>query len=205
MMRILLVTLLLASGTAHAADLVVGFSAAITSIDPHFHTLASNNATNRHVFDRLVPGRWNGRSGFAWITRFAASQPWSKRCRSRSRPRGSHAEKRRSGSAAGAVCRAGCRPTCAPWSRPPMPQPAWARATAAATPYPPSLRCWRRRLRHANGLIGDTRFETGSIRKLSNSALIGRGLAVSGDPRGRAVAQAQDEVQRMAVSRAHRG
>ncbi|MGG5822568.1 ABC transporter substrate-binding protein [Falsiroseomonas sp. HW251] len=54
MVRLLLAALLLLPGPARADDLTVGFSAAITSLDPHFHTLGSNNAINRHVFDRLI-------------------------------------------------------------------------------------------------------------------------------------------------------
>jgi peptide/nickel transport system substrate-binding protein len=53
-LRAALAALLLAPAGATAADLTIGFSASITSLDPHFHTLGSNNAINRHVFDRLV-------------------------------------------------------------------------------------------------------------------------------------------------------
>jgi peptide/nickel transport system substrate-binding protein len=37
-----------------AADLVVGLSADVTSIDPHYHNLTPNNAVAAHLFDYLV-------------------------------------------------------------------------------------------------------------------------------------------------------
>jgi peptide/nickel transport system substrate-binding protein len=56
---------LLAAVSAHAADLRIGMSAEPSSLDPHFHNLASNNNIAAHVFEtltkfdsdsRLVPG-----------------------------------------------------------------------------------------------------------------------------------------------------
>ena len=39
---------------AYAANLVVGLSADITSVDPHYHNLTPNNAVAAHLFDYLV-------------------------------------------------------------------------------------------------------------------------------------------------------
>ena len=39
---------------AHAADLTIGLSTPITSLDPHFHNLTPNNSLNRHVFETLI-------------------------------------------------------------------------------------------------------------------------------------------------------
>jgi peptide/nickel transport system substrate-binding protein len=39
---------------AQAADLTVGLSTPITSLDPHFHNLTPNNSLARHVFETLV-------------------------------------------------------------------------------------------------------------------------------------------------------
>ena len=39
---------------ASAQDITVGYGTAVTSIDPHFHNLASNIKLSIHVFDRLV-------------------------------------------------------------------------------------------------------------------------------------------------------
>ena len=39
---------------ALAADLTVGLSTPITSLDPHFHNLTPNNSLGRHVFETLV-------------------------------------------------------------------------------------------------------------------------------------------------------
>jgi len=44
---------LLPAGAA-AQTLVLGLSADVTSIDPHFHNTSSNNAASRHVFETLV-------------------------------------------------------------------------------------------------------------------------------------------------------
>jgi peptide/nickel transport system substrate-binding protein len=48
-----LTTFLLAA-TANAADLTVGLSTPVTSLDPHFHNLTPNNSLGRHVFETLV-------------------------------------------------------------------------------------------------------------------------------------------------------
>jgi len=51
------VAALLATGFAtlsHAADLTVGLSTPITSLDPHFHNLSPNNSLGRHVFETLI-------------------------------------------------------------------------------------------------------------------------------------------------------
>src|ERR1700684_4338434 len=39
---------------AHGQTLVVASSAPVTSIDPHYHTLAPNESFASHVYDRLV-------------------------------------------------------------------------------------------------------------------------------------------------------
>ena len=39
---------------ALAADLTVGLSTPITSLDPHFHNLTPNNSLGRHVFETLI-------------------------------------------------------------------------------------------------------------------------------------------------------
>ena len=41
-------------GSAQAADLTVGLSTPVTSLDPHFHNLTPNNSLGRHVFETLV-------------------------------------------------------------------------------------------------------------------------------------------------------
>ncbi|MBL8697201.1 MAG: ABC transporter substrate-binding protein [Alphaproteobacteria bacterium] len=40
--------------TAVAQDLTIGLQGSITSIDPHFHALATNNNVAQHLFDRLI-------------------------------------------------------------------------------------------------------------------------------------------------------
>ena len=40
--------------SVHAANLVVGLGADVTSIDPHYHNLTPNNAVAAHLFDTLV-------------------------------------------------------------------------------------------------------------------------------------------------------
>lgn len=39
---------------AEAADLTIGLSTPVTSLDPHFHNLTPNNSLGRHVFETLV-------------------------------------------------------------------------------------------------------------------------------------------------------
>jgi peptide/nickel transport system substrate-binding protein len=39
---------------AHAANIVIGLSADVTAIDPHYHNLTPNNAVATHLFDFLV-------------------------------------------------------------------------------------------------------------------------------------------------------
>jgi len=41
-------------GTAAAADLTMGLGGAVSSMDPHYHNVATNNMINRHIFGRLV-------------------------------------------------------------------------------------------------------------------------------------------------------
>ncbi len=41
-------------GLARAADLTIGLSSPITSLDPHFHNLTPNNQIARHVFETLI-------------------------------------------------------------------------------------------------------------------------------------------------------
>jgi len=45
---------LLFGAAAHAADLTIGLSTPVTSLDPHFHNLTPNNSLGRHVFETLV-------------------------------------------------------------------------------------------------------------------------------------------------------
>ncbi len=45
-------TLFVAS--AYAADLTIGLSTPVTSLDPHFHNLTPNNSLGRHVFETLI-------------------------------------------------------------------------------------------------------------------------------------------------------
>jgi peptide/nickel transport system substrate-binding protein len=45
---------LLLGASAHAADLTIGLSTPVTSLDPHFHNLTPNNSLGRHVFETLV-------------------------------------------------------------------------------------------------------------------------------------------------------
>ncbi|EHL96905.1 ABC transporter, substrate-binding protein, family 5 [Acetobacteraceae bacterium AT-5844] len=49
------------AGSAAAADLRIGLSAPVTSIDPHFANAAPNSAFARHVFDTLVMRGPDGR------------------------------------------------------------------------------------------------------------------------------------------------
>jgi peptide/nickel transport system substrate-binding protein len=41
-------------GTAAARDVIIGVKLEPSSIDPHYHNLAPNNAIARHIFDRLI-------------------------------------------------------------------------------------------------------------------------------------------------------
>jgi peptide/nickel transport system substrate-binding protein len=54
--RCLAAALLAASlaGPAAAQTLTMGYAAAVTTIDPHFHNLGPNNMLGMHIFDRLV-------------------------------------------------------------------------------------------------------------------------------------------------------
>jgi peptide/nickel transport system substrate-binding protein len=45
---------LLLGASAYAADLTIGLSTPVTSLDPHFHNLTPNNSLGRHVFETLV-------------------------------------------------------------------------------------------------------------------------------------------------------
>jgi peptide/nickel transport system substrate-binding protein len=45
---------LLFGAAVHAADLTIGLSTPVTSLDPHFHNLTPNNSLGRHVFETLV-------------------------------------------------------------------------------------------------------------------------------------------------------
>ena len=38
----------------HSANIVIGLSADVTAIDPHYHNLTPNNAVATHLFDFLV-------------------------------------------------------------------------------------------------------------------------------------------------------
>jgi len=50
----LFLAVMLGSGFAVAAELTIGSKLEPSSIDPHYHNLGPNNATARHIFDRLV-------------------------------------------------------------------------------------------------------------------------------------------------------
>ena len=53
--RIALAALLAATVTASLAqEITIALGTPITSMDPHFHNLAPNNAMARHVFDTLT-------------------------------------------------------------------------------------------------------------------------------------------------------
>ena len=41
-------------GSAQAADLTVGLSTPVTSLDPHFHNLTPNNSLGATCFETLV-------------------------------------------------------------------------------------------------------------------------------------------------------
>ena len=68
-------------GAVHAADLTIGLSTPVTSLDPHFHNLTPNNSLGRHVFETLVkqdenqrmqPGlaeSWKALNDFEWEIR----------------------------------------------------------------------------------------------------------------------------------------
>ena len=42
------------AASAQAADLTIGLSTPVTSLDPHFHNLGPNNGLGRHVFETLI-------------------------------------------------------------------------------------------------------------------------------------------------------
>jgi peptide/nickel transport system substrate-binding protein len=45
---------LLLSGAASAQEVRIGYGAAVTSVDPHFHALTSNVAIHQHIYEALV-------------------------------------------------------------------------------------------------------------------------------------------------------
>jgi peptide/nickel transport system substrate-binding protein len=45
---------LVLGASANAADLIIGLSTPVTSLDPHFHNLTPNNSLGRHVFETLI-------------------------------------------------------------------------------------------------------------------------------------------------------
>lgn len=45
---------ILLSASAYAADVTIGLSTPVTSLDPHFHNLTPNNSLARHVFETLI-------------------------------------------------------------------------------------------------------------------------------------------------------
>ena len=47
-------TMVLGSGSALAAQIVIGSALEPSSIDPHYHNLGPNNAIARHIFEALV-------------------------------------------------------------------------------------------------------------------------------------------------------
>ena len=50
----LALTLAIGSGAAIAADLAIGLSTEVTSLDPHYHNLTPNNNVAEHIFETLV-------------------------------------------------------------------------------------------------------------------------------------------------------
>ncbi len=42
------------SQAGHAANLDIGLSADVTSMDPHYHNVAPNNGMAKHIFDTLI-------------------------------------------------------------------------------------------------------------------------------------------------------
>jgi len=82
----LLIALLTAGAgftTARAQDLTVGLSAAITSMDPHFHNLSPNNNVMEHLYDTLVnkDGNYRLRPGLAESWRNVDDLTWEFRLR----------------------------------------------------------------------------------------------------------------------------
>lgn len=61
MKRFLLLALLFVCATARAADLSIGLAADVSSLDPHYLNVASNNAIASHFFDTLVEVDADGR------------------------------------------------------------------------------------------------------------------------------------------------
>ena len=49
-----LALLIAAPSPAAAQSLTLGYAAAVSTVDPHYHNLGPNNAAGMHVFDRLV-------------------------------------------------------------------------------------------------------------------------------------------------------
>ena len=83
---LLLIALLTAGAgftTARAQDLTVGLSAAITSMDPHFHNLSPNNNVMEHLYDTLVnkDGNYRLRPGLAESWRNVDDLTWEFRLR----------------------------------------------------------------------------------------------------------------------------
>lgn len=74
--------------SAEAADLVVGLSTPITSLDPHFHNLSPNNSLAKHVFEtltrndeqqRLLPGlaeSWKPLDATTWEFKLRKGVKW---------------------------------------------------------------------------------------------------------------------------------
>ncbi len=76
MFRFLLLSLIFfgaAASIGSAADLTIGMSAEVTSIDPHYINIAPNNAIAWHVFDALTHVYEHARMPlreFEWITKY---------------------------------------------------------------------------------------------------------------------------------------
>ncbi|HSC98873.1 MAG TPA: ABC transporter substrate-binding protein, partial [Casimicrobiaceae bacterium] len=55
LVRVFIATLLLAAvATTHAANLTIGLSTDVTSLDPHYHNLTPNINVAQHVYGNLV-------------------------------------------------------------------------------------------------------------------------------------------------------
>ncbi len=80
---ITLLAFLLMPAWALAADLRIGLSAEPTSIDPHYHSLAPNNANVSHLYDRLIERDENSklRPGLAVSWRLLDERTWEVKLR----------------------------------------------------------------------------------------------------------------------------
>ena len=87
-MRWVLAALAFLAGSAAAQELRIGYGAAVTSVDPHFHALTSNSAVHQHIFEALVgqdenlglrPGlatSWRALDATSWEFRLRPTARW---------------------------------------------------------------------------------------------------------------------------------